>query len=151
QTIFTVPGTHDDAACEADADPGTLLVLAGLPPRNSEARPLPIWCQIPRNSRLMLLRNSALARSPQALVPAAIRFCRRRCTEDGMRRASRYLATVRRAMSTPSSFKRSTILSSDNTPLGGSASIISLMRWRTASDECASPSPAAAIAEVKKY
>src|SRR5262249_26767406 len=59
QTIFTVPGTHHDAACEADADPGTLLVLAGLPPRNSEARPLPIWCQIPRNSRLTLLRNSA--------------------------------------------------------------------------------------------
>src|SRR6187399_917642 len=44
-----------------DADPGTLLVWLGLPPRKPEARPLPIWCQIPRNSRLRLLRNSALA------------------------------------------------------------------------------------------
>ena len=41
--------------------------------------------------------------------------------------------------------------SSERTALGFSVSIISLMRCRTASEECDSPSPAAAIAEVKKY
>src|SRR5262245_14465243 len=87
----------------------------------------------------------------QALAPEAIRLSRRRCTEEGMRKASRYFATVRRAMSIPSPLSRSTILSSDNTSLAGSASIISRIRWRTASDECESPALVAAIAEVKKY
>ena len=36
-------------------------------------------------------------------------------TEDGMRIASRYFATVRRAMSIPASRSLSTIVSSDNT------------------------------------
>ena len=46
---------------------------------------------------------------------AAICFSRRRCTEDGMRSASQYLATVRRAMSIPSFCKASASASSDNT------------------------------------
>ncbi len=66
--------------------------------------------------------------------------------------ASRYFATVRRAMSTPSVFKRSTIMSSDRMEFGTSPSISCLIRCRTASDEWASPSPsAAAIDDVKKY
>lgn len=51
-------------------------------------------------------------------------FNRRRCTEDGMRIASRYLATVRRAISMPSWRNFSTILSSDRTLPAVSASII---------------------------
>ena len=54
---------------------------------------------------------------------AVICFSRRRCTEEGMRRASRYLATVRRAMSIPSRLSCSTILSSESTALAGSASM----------------------------
>ena len=65
--------------------------------------------------------------------------------------ASRYFATVRRAMPMPASRSFSTIVSSDNTSAALSASISCLMRWRTASAECASPPLAAAIAEVKKY
>ena len=83
------------------------------------------------------LRNQA-----DRLTRSAMRFSRRRWTEEGMRIASRYLATVRRAMSMPSPFSFSTILSSDRTSAGASASISCLMRWRTASEECASPSPA---------
>src|SRR5579864_235509 len=87
----------------------------------------------------------------QAHPAAALCFSRRRCTDDGMRIASRYLATVRRAMSMPASRSLSTMVSSERTSLDGSASINCLMRWRTASAECASPPWAAAIAEVKKY
>src|SRR5260370_41271855 len=69
-----------------------------------------------------------------------------------MRSASRYLATVRRAMSMPSRFKYSTSLSSDRTDWGTSASMSWRIRWRTASEECTSPVPSAdEIAEVKKY
>ena len=68
-----------------------------------------------------------------------------------MRSASRYLATVRRAISIPSRFNCSTILSSESTPLAGSASMSSRMRWRTASEECASSPSDDAMAEVKKY
>ena len=81
----------------------------------------------------------------------AVCFSRRRCTEEAMRIASRYFATVRRAISIPASRSFSTMVSSDRTCAGFSASISCLMRWRTASAECASPPSAAAIAEVKKY
>ena len=63
---------------------------------------------------------------------------------------SRYLATVRLAMSTPLFLSISTIASSESTSAGFSASIISRMRSRTDSEECASPPPAAAIEAVKK-
>ena len=53
-------------------------------------------------------------------------FSRRRCTEDGMRIASRYLATVRRAMSMPASRSLSTMVSSESTSAAVSASI----NWR---------------------
>ena len=54
--------------------------------------------------------------------------------------ASRYLATVRRAISTPASFRISTIRSSEWTAASlASASISWRMRWRTASAEWASP------------
>lgn len=52
----------------------------------------------------------------------------RRCTEDGMRKASRYLATVRRAMSTPVSRKISTMRSSESGSCTTSPSIRLLMR-----------------------
>ena len=42
-------------------------------------------------------------------------FSRRRCTDDGIRIASRYFATVRRAMSMPASRSCSTMVSSDST------------------------------------
>src|SRR5208282_1313649 len=79
----------------------------------------------------------------------SIAFSRRRCTEEGMRIASRYLATVRRAMSTPSLSRISTIRSSDSTS-AASESMSERMRKRTASAECASPEEAD-MDEVKKY
>src|SRR5476651_2520760 len=85
------------------------------------------------------------------LYGAAASFSRRRCTEEGMRIASRYLATVRRAMSMPASRNLSTMVSSESTLAAASASINWRMRWRTASAECASPPSADAIDEVKKY
>src|SRR4029453_3832542 len=51
----------------------------------------------------------------------------------------------------PASRKRSTIVSSESTSLGLSASMSCLMRCRTASAEWASPPSEAAIDEVKKY
>ena len=62
-------------------------------------------------------------------------FSRRLRTEDPMRIDSRYLATVRRAMSIPSSFSRSTILSSERIFFGVSFSMRDRIFWRTASDE----------------
>ena len=58
-----------------------------------------------------------------------------------MRIASRYFATVRRAISIPSDLRISTIRSSERMPSGGSPSIRALIRNLTASAECAaSPS-----------
>ena len=54
---------------------------------------------------------------------------------------SRYLATVRRAMSMPLFLNISTIASSESTFAGRSSSIICFMRSRTDSDEWASPPP----------
>ena len=65
--------------------------------------------------------------------------------------ASRYFATVRRAISMPDARNRSTMVSSDRIAAGLSASISCLMWWRTASAECASPPSAEAIEAVKKY
>ena len=62
--------------------------------------------------------------------------------------ASRYLATVRRAMSIPAPRSRSTMVSSDSTSCAFSASIRRLMRSRTASAEWDSPPSDAAIADV---
>src|SRR5215208_3586815 len=78
-------------------------------------------------------------------------LARRRCTDDGIRMASRYLATVRRAISMPASRNLSTMVSSESTSWPSSASINCLMRWRTASAECASPPSAEEMEEVKKY
>ena len=65
---------------------------------------------------------------------------------------SRYLATVRRAISMPSPSSTSTILSSERTRRGDSASINCLIRCFTASEECGYlPADAELIAEVKKY
>ena len=63
----------------------------------------------------------------------------------------RYLETVRRAISTPSNFKISTILSSESNSFGSSLSIRVLMRWRMASAECGSSPETPEIAVVKKY
>src|SRR5918992_5692330 len=91
--------------------------------------------------------------SPQAIRHKADTAClaRRRCTEDGIRSASRYLATVRRAISMPASRNLSTMVSSESTSRASSASINCLMRWRTASAECASPPSEDDIDDVKKY
>src|SRR5712692_223043 len=87
----------------------------------------------------------------QEAAPSDVCFSRRRCTDEAIRIASRYFATVRRAMSMPATRSFSTMVSSDSTCSGLSASISCLIRWRTASAEWASPPSAAAIAEVKKY
>jgi hypothetical protein len=68
------------------------------------------------------------ARPYAVRMRSAIRFSRRRCTEEGMRIASRYFATVRRAMSMPPTLSSSTIRSSLRTSAGVSASISCLMR-----------------------
>src|SRR5258706_1755656 len=88
----------------------------------------------------------------KAQAAFAARFCLRRAADDGMRSASRYFATVRRAISMPWSLSIVTIRSSDKISLGVSLQMNSLMRSRTDSDECASrEGPDAAIDEVKKY
>src|SRR6266540_3426218 len=87
----------------------------------------------------------------QEAAPREVCFSRRRCTDEAIRIASRYFATVRRAMSIPASCSFSTMVSSDSTWPGLSASISCLIRWRTASAEWASPPSADAMAEVKKY
>ena len=76
---------------------------------------------------------------------------RRRSTEEGIRRASRYLATVRRAMFTPSAVSSATMRSSDRISRGSSFSIISRMRSRTASALCDSAPFIDWIEAVKKY
>src|SRR5262249_48829362 len=55
-------------------------------------------------------------------------FSRRRCTEEGMRIASRYLATVRLAISIPAPRSFSTMVSSESTSRGLSASMSRRMR-----------------------
>src|SRR5580692_10286097 len=76
---------------------------------------------------------------------------RRRSTEDGIRIDSRYLATVRRAMFTPSAVSSATMRSSDRISVAFSFSIISRMRSRTASAEWDSAPFIDWIAAVKKY
>src|SRR5215216_6010449 len=56
---------------------------------------------------------AALGTVDGRLRPMPRRPSRRRSADEGMRMASRYLATVRRAISMPSPFKRSTMRSSD--------------------------------------
>src|SRR6195256_859696 len=63
----------------------------------------------------------------QSALPSILCLSRRRCTEDGMRIASRYFATVRRAISIPDSRNRSTMVSSERITAGSSASINCLM------------------------
>src|SRR5690348_15264871 len=54
----------------------------------------------------------------ESALPSMLCLSRRRCTEEGMRMASRYLATVRRAISIPDPRNRSTMVSSDNIAVG---------------------------------
>ena len=63
---------------------------------------------------------------------------------------SRYFATVRRAISIPSSFSSATILSSDSVPSGRSPCTRPRIRSCTAAAENASPPATAWIAELKK-
>ncbi len=70
---------------------------------------------------------TATALPPDAYAVAA--------TRGECARASRYLATVRRAMSIPDACKFWAIASSDSTTPRFSAAMSALMRWRTASDE----------------
>src|ERR1700730_8858249 len=86
-------------------------------------------------------------RAPHQLLA----FSRRRSTEEGIFRLSRYLATVRRAISTLASLSLTTISSSDRISEGLSRSIICLIRNRTDSAECAALPSCAAIEAVKQY
>src|SRR6266851_2958274 len=94
---------------------------------------------------------SALGTTVGRLRPMPRRPSRRRSADEGMRMASRYLATVRRAISTPSSFNRSTMRSSDNGWWEFSPPTRRRMRERTDSDDTTTPGVRAGSAEVKKY
>src|ERR1700679_210695 len=105
---------------------------------------IPIWPG--RNQAGAVSRDrSADAAGADSALPSMLCLSRRRCTEDGIRIASRYFATVRRAISMPDSRNRSTMVSSDRIAEASSWSISCLMWWRTASAECASPPSAEAI------
>ena len=94
------------------------------------------------------LRNTSL----DSLKPTLPRDGeRRRWADEGMRNASRYLATVRRAISTPDKRNRRAMASSDSAAPPVSEAIIALMRWRTASDECGLAPSAPFSAALKKY
>src|SRR5664279_110556 len=111
---------------------------------------IPIWPR--RNQAGWGSRDrSDDAAGAESALPSMLCLSRRRCTEDGIRMASRYFATVRRAISMPVSRNRSTMVSSERITAGSSASISCLMWWRTASAEWASPPSAEAIEAVKKY
>src|ERR1700682_3818386 len=110
-----------------------------------------LWCErtLPR-ARCPL--DSARVRQDRGRAPhQLLAFSRRRSTEEGSFRFSRYLATVRLAMLILASFSLTTIASSDRICEGLSWSIICLTRNRTASAECAAPPSCAAIEAVKKY
>src|SRR3546814_13788934 len=79
-----------------------------------------------------------------------LRLRRRRSTEDGIRIASRYFPTVRRAMSMPSDLTISTIPSSDNTTAGAASWLSARMRKRPDEEEWDSPPPTPSIANEKK-
>src|SRR5258705_10238502 len=111
--------------------------------------PIPIWRERNQAGAVSRGRSEDAAGAERAL-PSMLCLSRRRCTEEGMRMASRYFATVRRAISMPVARNRSTMVSSDRIADGLSASINCLMWWRTASAECASPPSADAIDAVKK-
>src|SRR5690606_28486299 len=63
---------------------------------------------MPCQSNAVKRRDCPVAGTHRAM-PASARFSRLRWTEEGIFRASRYFATVRRAISTPSRFRISTI------------------------------------------
>src|SRR4051812_41050372 len=71
-------------------------------------------------------RSEGIAGAESAL-PSMLCLSRRRCTEDGIRIASRYFATVRRAISMPASRNRSTMVSSDRIAATCSVSISCLI------------------------
>src|SRR4029079_968623 len=83
-----------------------------------------------RKSTLIRFERDATNCNWDCQVGSRSELClsRRRCTEEGIRMASRYFATVRRAISIPDSRKRSTIVSSESIADGSSASIICLIR-----------------------
>src|SRR5882672_1238152 len=110
---------------------------------------IPIWPE--RNQAGAGSRDRSEEAGAERALPSMLCLSRRRCTEDGIRIASRYFATVRRAISIPDSRNRSTMVSSERISAGSSASINCLMWWRTASAEWASPPSADAIDAVKKY
>src|SRR5207302_6926905 len=67
------------------------------------------------------------AAGAESALPSMLCLSRRRCTEDGIRIASRYFATVRRAISMTDSRNRSTMGASERIAAGASASINPLM------------------------
>src|SRR6266481_9134896 len=58
------------------------------------------------------------AAGAERALPSMLCLSRRRCTDEGIRIASRYFATVRRAISMPDSRNRSTIVSSERIAAG---------------------------------
>src|SRR3982074_1920055 len=87
---------------------------------------IPIWSGCNQAGAMSRDRSEAAAGAESAL-PSMLCLSRRRCTEEGIRIASRYFATVRRAISMPDSRNRSTMVSSGGITAGSSASISCLM------------------------
>src|SRR5580704_14530102 len=129
-----------------DAKPAASIRLGVWRADVNEARRRP--CLKPRNMQENHNDKEFLNELPT--TGGAI-FARRLSTEEGMRRLSRYLATVRRAITMSATLRRATITSSESTSCGSSASIICLILKRTDSAECASPTPFEAIDVEKKY
>ena len=95
-------------------------------------------------------RRRPISRRVQAARPIA--FCRRRWTEEPRPIASRYLATVRRAMSKPFALAASRRAGRRRGSRSGSSAAISALIWLfTASAETASPPSALWMPLVKKY
>src|SRR5262249_39783432 len=94
----------------------------GTAPPLKQERP---YKRLPRDGQARIRRQSAgpaeawTDAAPDSVADRLSRAMpsrprRRRSADEGMRMGSRYLATVRRAISTPSFFNKSTMRSSDN-------------------------------------
>src|SRR5690242_19247867 len=126
----------EDAGADAFAQSLAELDLFAGYAKGHGLPPVAVPNQTPRQPLIQLGTTTEVSMRWFVLIDQAVAsLSRRRWTEDGMRMASRYLATVGRAISMPDARSLSTMVSSDNTSSALSASIRCLMRSRTASAE----------------
>ena len=137
-------------ACVPPAPSGSLLLGRGRGPVQSASGPLPSSKEVRTPSGEV--NDGAVAYPPTGATLFIASFSRRRSTEDGIRSPSRYLATVRRAMSMPASRSFWTMASSDSTSSGalGVDHLLDAVAHRLGRMRvCRRASPE--IAAVKKY